>query len=105
MFLVSWRSRDFLLAHLNADPGLWQILLLVKRLNGDEWLTVRADRSQSTENVESRTRCIGGIWKNSQIATGTRKGHVRLDRPPELCRCDVLGKGYDVLMFSNVSIF
>ena len=50
---ANWRPRDLLLtrSHAGGRNGLWQIRALIRRIEGDNWLTMRADRVLDEEIV------------------------------------------------------
>ena len=77
----NWRPREFLLVKLSADPtGLWQHRLLIKRVEGDRWVTAKADRSVQEENVKPGTPASGAKYATAVNWSQNRTLPVRAMR-------------------------
>ena len=92
VYSKNWRPREFLLVKLTADPnGLWQHRRLVKRIEKDRWLTRKADRNVTEENVKPGTKASGAKFatvvnwslNRTMPARGMRRDQCFLDEDSE----------------------
>ena len=81
----NWRPRDFLLVWLAADGprGLWQMRALIRRVDKDDWITMRADCVSGTENVAP-----GPFARGHKFASVINWSQCRRMPLPEVTRAD-----------------